>query len=341
MEQGGIQRTPFPEVQINGWAYYAVGGKYYPSVAMAWMAYEEILQRNRDRYTRSRMNWIPAILLIWQGIGAGLLGVASWMQRFDATASDALSGWMYVILGLSTVPMLWLWKKRPFFQHVLFARRRRAGWKQVLLWLLLLLAIQGAADLFQRLTEPLRSLFETTEDSVLQNSVPMLIYMAAIAPVTEELLFRGGVMRTLQPYGRRFAVASTALLFGLFHGNLTQAVFAAAVGLLLGYVAMEYSVFWSIALHFINNAGLALGLGWLSEGWPEIAQWLLTAGLFYLPLLAALVLGIVYRKRLPAWRRQDPIDPKWRRMLFSRPCMIVLIVLMSLSILISFFFAGI
>lgn len=136
----------------------------------------------------------------------------------------------------------------------------RAG--EVLLWVLCLLALQGAAGLLQSLLSPAMEFFRTKSKVVsgtAETSVSLALYTAVAAPVTEELLFRGAVLRSLQPYGKRFAIFCSALLFGLVHQNLTQTPFAFGFGLLAGYVAMEYSILWSMSLHILNNAVLALG----------------------------------------------------------------------------------
>ena len=118
------------------------------------------------------------------------------------------------------------------------------------------------------------------------------------APVTEELLFRGGRLRSLQPYGKRFAIFCSALLFGLVHQNLTQTPFAFGFGLLAGYVAVEYSILWSMSLHILNNAVLALGLDALLRPLSGTWYWLAIRGvLFLLPLAVCLVLALVFRKK--------------------------------------------
>lgn len=85
------------------------------------------------------------------------------------------------------------------------------------------------------------------------NTISMLLYASFIGPITEEIVFRGFVMRGFQKYGKYYAIIMSAVIFGAFHGNLIQGVFAGMVGLVLGYVATKYSIKWSILLHIINN----------------------------------------------------------------------------------------
>src|SRR5699024_5291593 len=51
----------------------------------------------------------------------------------------------------------------------------------------------------------------------------------------EELLFRGLLARRLARYGQRPAALVSALLFALYHANLSQFFYAFALGLLLAY----------------------------------------------------------------------------------------------------------
>lgn len=97
-----------------------------------------------------------------------------------------------------------------------------------------------------------------TEASV---TISMFLYSSIVAPVCEELVYRGAVMHYLERYGRFFAVFVSALLFGMMHGNIAQVPFAFAVGIVLGIVAQEYSVAASVLVHLLNNLHSDL-IGW-------------------------------------------------------------------------------
>ncbi len=63
-----------------------------------------------------------------------------------------------------------------------------------------------------------------------------LIIFAIVPAIMEEWLLRGIVLQTLRPVGRGAAVAISALMFSLMHGNLAQAPYALLMGLILGAV---------------------------------------------------------------------------------------------------------
>ena len=79
-----------------------------------------------------------------------------------------------------------------------------------------------------------------------------------IVPVIEEIVFRGAILRKLQPYGLNFAIVMSSLLFALYHMILLQAFFAFFIGLLLAYAATRFSLKWSVLIHVLNNSYLTV-----------------------------------------------------------------------------------
>lgn len=80
------------------------------------------------------------------------------------------------------------------------------------------------------------------------------ITIAVIPPIVEELLFRGMILHSLRKYGDGFAIVGSALLFGLYHGNFVQMVFAFIAGLVMALVVVRTGSLWtSILIHFMNN----------------------------------------------------------------------------------------
>lgn len=77
-----------------------------------------------------------------------------------------------------------------------------------------------------------------------------------LAPVAEELVFRGAILRSLLGWtGRHWlAIALSAVLFALVHGNPAQMPHALLVGLLLGWMYWRTdSVVPGVAFHWANN----------------------------------------------------------------------------------------
>ena len=81
-----------------------------------------------------------------------------------------------------------------------------------------------------------------------------LFYVCLAGPIVEEFVYRGLVIKLLNPYGKGLAVFFSALIFGLMHGNLSQAASAFAGGLIYAAVASKYdSILPTIIMHIINN----------------------------------------------------------------------------------------
>lgn len=75
-----------------------------------------------------------------------------------------------------------------------------------------------------------------------------------VAPIFEELMFRGAIQRTLQNYGgQKFAIIFTTLLFACYHMDYGQFFFTIPLGLLTGYAAAKYSIKSAILIHLVCN----------------------------------------------------------------------------------------
>lgn len=95
------------------------------------------------------------------------------------------------------------------------------------------------------------------------NSIPMMIYVGVIGPIAEELVWRGVVLRGLQPVGKNLAIVLSAVMFGLMHANIYQTPVCIITGIVFGYIAMEYSIYDTMILHIINNSLLNIALIYL------------------------------------------------------------------------------
>lgn len=77
---------------------------------------------------------------------------------------------------------------------------------------------------------------------------------AVIGPVVEELIFRKLMIDRLHNCGETAVIVFTALCFGLYHGNLTQFMYATSVGLFLGYVYCKTGkVIYTMLMHILLN----------------------------------------------------------------------------------------
>ena len=88
--------------------------------------------------------------------------------------------------------------------------------------------------------------------------VQLFVMAIIVAPITEELLFRGLLLQLICRYSRRawVAIALSGLLFGLVHLDLPQAVLPlTSMGIILGYARVKYrSIELCILIHALFNA---------------------------------------------------------------------------------------
>ena len=104
-----------------------------------------------------------------------------------------------------------------------------------------------------------------------------LFIMVLCAPVAEELIFRKLLIDRLAQYGEGVAVLFSGLMFGLFHGNLNQFVYAFVLGLCFGFIYVKTgNIRYTIGLHMlVNFLGSVLGvaiLKWLGDDFLSIAS---------------------------------------------------------------------
>lgn len=90
--------------------------------------------------------------------------------------------------------------------------------------------------------------------SAATTSPAQLLTIIFLAPIAEELLCRGIILQKLKEFGPVFAISMTTLLFALPHGNVISLFGVIIPSLFFSYVALRYSIFWSILFHIANNA---------------------------------------------------------------------------------------
>ncbi len=90
----------------------------------------------------------------------------------------------------------------------------------------------------------------TSSGTILQR----LLFMVILAPLIEEYIFRKQLIDRMHVYGGRTAVLLSGIMFGLFHGNFSQLFYAAALGIVFGYVYLKTGKLrYTIALHMLIN----------------------------------------------------------------------------------------
>ncbi len=127
--------------------------------------------------------------------------------------------------------------------------------------------------------------------------VALYLFAISVVPaLVEEFAFRGVIMGSLKKYGNAYAIVVSGLLFGLMHGNLIQIPFAAALGCVLGYVAVVTDSIWpAVLIHFLNNFFSAMS-SVVDDRGSELAANLFLYGGFAFYLVLGIVGFIIIKK---------------------------------------------
>ncbi len=123
--------------------------------------------------------------------------------------------------------------------------------------LLLSVAVSQVSDIFSLPDGGTAELFEGMRRSPL-----CLLLICFVGPLTEELVFRAGIVRCLSLRGLQGWVAAmvSAAAFGAVHGNLAQALPAFVIGVVLGLLYLRTGdLRMCLPAHVANNVlGVAL-----------------------------------------------------------------------------------
>lgn len=309
-------------------------------------------QKEIDQFLRRKFSTVGWVLIVYNLLlyamvfsTAGLMGLA---QQIRALADPGFApdpsavyhnAWGYIAAIVAGVVILHSWKGPDYWRQEILVKEKPMTTEAFCTILILTTGAQVFSGLWLGFVETVMNLFDRSilpqldGISGASESFSMFLYSAVCAPFAEEILFRGYVLRSLRPYGKRFAILLSALLFALFHGNILQLPYAFFMGLVLGYVAAEYSFGWAVAVHAFNNTVLAELFSWLFLFVPEWLYNLLDALIFGGCALAMVILLIVNRQKIRAYRRSEWMDRKCLKCFFTSAGVLTLIIMMLIEIL--------
>ena len=134
-----------------------------------------------------------------------------------------------------------------------------------------------------------------------------IISITIMAPLVEELLFRGAIQGHLLRKGMKpvYAILIASAVFGIVHMNPIQIPFAFAIGMIFGWLYYRTgSVVPGMIGHFINNSIATIQMALLSkeELNTKTIEWLgegPTYALFAISLVLTIGMFLYLKKRLP------------------------------------------
>lgn len=205
----------------------------------------------------------------------GLFMLLAYLSRVGVSTEDTPDDLAYrysssigaaIQYGLMLGILLLIGRGLP--KQELFALRRPASWGRALgLAALALLMIYAAALVYSRVLALFGDWDPTEEQGLVPDGwdssriVPFALFFVAVtvlAPIVEELTYRGVGFAFLLPYGALLAVVVTGLLFGGAHGLLIGLPVLAAFGIVNGWLRLRTdSIYPPILVHSTFN-GVAL-----------------------------------------------------------------------------------
>jgi membrane protease YdiL (CAAX protease family) len=173
----------------------------------------------------------------------------------------------------------------------------------------ILLLVPGLVLLAGAINSIVVWLFPMSTDDITRFDTQMVpglvpaLFSCVAAPVLEEMLFRGVILRGfLRQYSRTFAILWSAALFGIAHMNIYQLATAFAIGIVAGWLYERCRSLWPcILLHAAYNGFVTYYYVWL-VGQPEAEA--MSAGPTGAAFVAAIIGGLLLLKLLHGGRRQ-------------------------------------
>ena len=227
---------------------------------------------------------------------------------------------MAIALFLSAFFMLWFLIKFKFFvvrKETFTALNRESLLLSTALVFCSMFFLNAAVQLVNEYY-PIPNLLEE-EFAGLSRNVVGVLSITILAPILEEVLFRGAIQGYLMrcfknPY---VGIIIASLVFGVFHLNPNQVVYASLLGFILGWIYYRTRSLLPVIIgHILNNSLATLSMLLLGDAEEEILTSGGTSGLLSIVVLfalAALWLALRMNSFLPAverpWREAgEPAD---------------------------------
>lgn len=170
-------------------------------------------------------------------------GVVLWIGQILGGKEDQYTYLMWANLtgALLAVPILYFFYRRDEDARISVQRERtlqKGKAKELLLifamgaalayYLNVILALVQAFSVFPEYSQQMENLYGSNRVWL------MMLWSCAAAPVSEELVFRWLIYGRLREWvGRFWAALVSSLLFGIYHGNVLQFIYAVLMGLFL------------------------------------------------------------------------------------------------------------
>lgn len=210
----------------------------------------------------SKMGWmylvatvVIYVMQIGMSIMIGLIN-PSWVSDMDINLSLLFSIIPMYLVGF---PLLAFLLSKTVPRERIEKRRMTAG--QYVLSAIMCIGLAYVANILGLIITSVVGLFtastvENPLNSIVNSLSPwaVLFYTVLCAPIMEEFVFRKLLVERTVRYGQGVSVVVSGLMFGMFHGNMNQFVYATVIGTFFAYLYVKTGKLKiTISLHMLFN----------------------------------------------------------------------------------------
>lgn len=275
----------------------------------------ETMTQNKKHFSKIGFRYLIGTILISvvQSIAMVIMGALG--KSIPAIAEDYTYTFLATMLSMYIIgfPVIALLLKKVPAQDIGEKKKMSVGqWIQALLMSLAILYLFNIIG--QALTAVIGILKQGSVTNVLEtitgsiNPLANLFIIALCAPCVEEYLFRKILVdRTIQ-YGEFISVVFSGFIFGLYHGNLNQFIYAFPLGCFFAFIYIKTrDIRYTIALHMVVNF---FG-SFISQTLMDYNQILLAVYGYVLliAVIAGLVLLLVHRNKITLAKTTESGEP--------------------------------
>lgn len=204
-----------------------------------------------------------AVLILALLVGLQIiLGMLLYDLGFRFERGDPKVGGVVAVLSCGIMFSLLMSYKKISYRNLFNSTKNSFTSIIVVLTVPIVLTVGGGVFWISDVTHLMLLYFPADENEhlmltrMLNGGVVSIISICLIAPLIEEMLFRGIILRSfLENYSVRSSILLSSLLFALLHMTVTQLPVAFIMGCLLGWLYARTKCLWpSIMAHFFYNS---------------------------------------------------------------------------------------
>ena len=239
--------------------------------------------------------------LIIQIIAVNILGVANNSLLYDFNVITILSAISNYVLPF---PILFYLMKKIDAQTL---EKQNLSLKTFLLYLSITFTLMWIGNIVGlAITSALGTIFQTEITNPVETLINSsdiwlnLILISVAGPIFEEIFFRKFLIDRTIKYGARVSIILSAVIFGFFHGNISQFFYAFLLGGFFAYVYIKTGkIIYPIILHIIVNLmGSVVSLFVVQSAQTFISNTytpidIVIVAIYVLIILSALLVGVI------------------------------------------------